>query len=204
MNGIDLAIRGRLGYRGAVHCYSRYKLRTTKRSNDYRVFRQNISYFHSIKNRIELIPNTDGTTSWYNTTKIPLFNKAGEVAGVGGFTINLKKTDENIKPILKMAPAVDYIMSHYTEHIEIEKLAKLMCLSLSSFERQFKKYFNETPLKYLIRIRLEAACQLLVSTDISISEISMRMGFYDQSHFSRNFFKFVGIYPSQYRKEYAG
>jgi len=49
---------------------------------------------------------------------------------------------------------------------------------------------------------MNAACHLLVSTDLPISDISLQTGFYDQSHFSNQFVRHRGLPPSQYRTKY--
>ncbi len=50
---------------------------------------------------------------------------------------------------------------------------------------------------------MNAACHLLVTTDLPISDISLQTGFYDQSHFSNQFVRHRGLPPSQYRTKYA-
>jgi AraC-like DNA-binding protein len=55
----------------------------------------------------------------------------------------------------------------------------------------------------LTNIRLNAACQLLVATDLSMAQIALRTGFYDQSHFTNRFAKRHGVPPSQYRAAHA-
>ncbi len=157
----------------------------------------------NVVNRLELILNPEGTTHWHQTTKIPLYAKTQDLIGVIGYSVDLKKADANLQPVMQMAPVIETIKKRYMEPLEITDLAKIMCMSLSSFERKFKKYFKETPIKYLNRIRIEASCQLLANSDLSISEIAMQTGFYDQSHFSKCFFKYMGKYPSAYRKYYT-
>jgi transcriptional regulator GlxA family with amidase domain len=102
-----------------------------------------------------------------------------------------------------MGPALEAIMANYAEPPSVAELAVKVSLSVSQFERQFKKKFQTTPLKYIARIRIEAACRLLVSTDQSLSAIALQTGFYDQSHFTNQFVRLKGMTPSLYRKEYG-
>jgi transcriptional regulator GlxA family with amidase domain len=82
-------------------------------------------------------------------------------------------------------------------------LATKVSLSVSQFNRQFRKKFHTTPRAYLTNVRMNAACHLLVSTDLPISDISLQTGFYDQSHFSNQFVRHRGLPPSQYRTKYT-
>jgi transcriptional regulator GlxA family with amidase domain len=78
-----------------------------------------------------------------------------------------------------------------------------VALSVSQFNRQFKKKFHTTPRSYLTNVRMNAACHLLVSTDLPISEIALQTGFYDQSHLSNQFTRHRGMSPSHYRSKYS-
>jgi len=74
---------------------------------------------------------------------------------------------------------------------------------VSQFNRQFKKKFHTTPRSYLTSVRMNAACHLLVSSDLPISDIALQTGFYDQSHFSNQFLRHRDMSPSQYRRKYS-
>jgi transcriptional regulator GlxA family with amidase domain len=76
-------------------------------------------------------------------------------------------------------------------------------LSVSQFDRQFKRKFQTTPLKYLTKIRVDAACHQLASTDLPIATIALQTGFYDQSHFTHQFVRYKGTTPFRYRKRFA-
>ena len=60
------------------------------------------------------------------------------------------------------------------------------------------------PLDYLARLRIEEAKKLLVSSDMSIQDISYSVGYVDVHVFIRWFKKYVGTTPGKYRKEYNG
>jgi transcriptional regulator GlxA family with amidase domain len=76
-------------------------------------------------------------------------------------------------------------------------------MSVVQFERRFKRLFRETPLKYVNRIRIRAACQLLLHTALSISDVARRSGFSDPSYFTKRFQAHLRIRPLEYRRKYA-
>lgn len=153
----------------------------------------------ALVDRIELVRNTDGSVDWFDTTKTPVFDRRGRVIGVAGVTRDLKKMHSTNQRFFAMAPVIETIMSDYALPLTVASLAAKVDLSLSQFERQFKRKFRTTPRKYITRIRVQAACQLLATTDLPISEVAQQTGFYDQSHFSHQFRRERGMTPSRYR-----
>ncbi len=89
---------------------------------------------------------------------------------------------------------------HSYSNLSLEELAKLCNLSLSSFKREFKKVFNNTPNNYISNQKLKRAKELLRITDMPISEIAYGVGFNDPLYFTRIFKKKIGSSPTQYRE----
>ena len=78
-----------------------------------------------------------------------------------------------------------------------------MCfLSTGRFHHVFKDYTGMTPKEYINNIRISRAKELLVNTDMTMSEIAERTGFYDQNYFSRMFKKHTGSCPKNYIAQY--
>lgn len=96
--------------------------------------------------------------------------------------------------------ATAYFYEHYRENINIEEYVKSLCLSNSVFFRKFKLYTGMTPLQYLLDIRLSNAKKLLETTDYSINEIALIVGYENALYFSRLFHKHIGMSPKDYRK----
>lgn len=92
---------------------------------------------------------------------------------------------------------------HLYSNLNRDQLAKLCNLSLSSFKREFKKEFNDSPNNYIIGKKLEKAKELLSLTDLPISEIAYEVGFQDPLYFTRLFKKKMNIAPSKYRAEHS-
>ncbi len=156
----------------------------------------------SLENIIELAILPDHSTEWHSTIKIPLYDRLNRIAGVAGFGRDLKKLSQ-LGSLMHMGKVFDHVMRNYKSPINMVEFASLMSMSLSQVERHFKELFGITPMQYLIRVRIDAACQALVKGKEKISDIALQSGFYDSSHLSRNFQKIMGLSPGDYRKQYA-
>lgn len=156
-----------------------------------------------ILRRVELVANPDGTVSWHVTSKFPLLNRLGDCVGIIGYMRDLERSDDSWLPYRRMNAVVKYINGHYAEPIGVTELAKVASLSISQFERRFRTVCGQTPSRFLIRYRLTRASQILVHSEASLSEIAHAVGFYDHSHFSREFKKHFGLAPGRYRSAHA-
>ncbi|MBI9017690.1 MAG: helix-turn-helix domain-containing protein [Phycisphaerae bacterium] len=153
-------------------------------------------------NKIWLVPSDNGLLNWYLCTKIPLFNKQGQVTGLAGTLRDYKTAGAVLEPYNRIADVIKYINDNYHQTIKITDLAELAHLSVSQFERTFKKLFHTSPLKYIIKARLKYACQSLSQTNETITHIALKTGFYDHSYFTKIFTRYIGIKPGQYREQY--
>ena len=75
--------------------------------------------------------------------------------------------------------------------------------STTYFSAMFKKETGEGFAKYLTRIRMEEAKNLLRETGLPVSEICERVGYSDRKHFTHTFHKIAGVNPAEYRKLYG-
>jgi len=153
-------------------------------------------------NIIELFLNDQGIPEWVTTNKIPIISKTGTVMGVMGTIQINEKLNHPPEYYQGITAAIEYIKKKYRSHLSINDLAGIANLSIRQFERKFKHYFNTTPQKYLIKLRVHAACDLLQNNAEPLSDIALKLGFYDQSSFANHFKKCMGITPLQYRKKY--
>jgi len=91
--------------------------------------------------------------------------------------------------------------SRFDETIDLQELAGSLYVSPDYFRHLFKKSVGESPLSYLIRRRLECACELLRFTDLPIGELARQVGLGNVYYFSRIFRKHHGVTPSMYRHQ---
>jgi len=106
-----------------------------------------------------------------------------------------------IERLNSMKIVMDYISDHYAESITLEKLAHLAGMSPKYFCRYFRSMTGRTPIDYLNYYRIECACEMLSTRDISIKETAISCGFSDGSYFVRSFKKYKNTTPKQYTKK---
>tara|TARA_R110001583_G_scaffold69450_2_gene196910 strand:+ start:162 stop:1025 length:864 start_codon:yes stop_codon:yes gene_type:complete len=93
----------------------------------------------------------------------------------------------------------DIMIQNFQYDLKLNDFAKLCGKSLSTFKREFKLNFNTTPGKWLINKRLEYAKTLLISTDLTVSQIGYESGFKNNSHFIQVFKKKLNVTPKRYK-----
>jgi len=99
------------------------------------------------------------------------------------------------------AQAVEYLRGNYTDpKLSLQTITALLSVSTSYFNNLFKNYTGETFIKYLTRLRMEKAKELLIATDLKNYEIAERVGYDDPGYFGSAFKKFCGMKPSEFRK----
>lgn len=95
---------------------------------------------------------------------------------------------------------IKYISEHYSEHITNESIAKKMHYSAGYLNRLMLSNTGMTLHGYITNVRLDSALKLLASTDMTISDIAFKTGFYSSAHFSNAFKSAMGVSPSTYKR----
>jgi AraC-like DNA-binding protein len=91
----------------------------------------------------------------------------------------------------------DYLRSHYAENVSLSQLTSLTSLSPFHLLRVFRDQVGCPPHEYQTQLRI-AHARRLMRQGSAIAEVALETGFFDQSHFSRNFKRIVGVTPGQY------
>ncbi|MCI5614427.1 MAG: AraC family transcriptional regulator [Agathobacter sp.] len=109
--------------------------------------------------------------------------------------------DEAVKGtnMAQIASALDYINKNYQEPMKASQLAELCNMSETHFRRVFEEYINMPPMEYVNLIRVQKACELMKKSNISMEHVAIKCGFTTPSTFNRNFRKFVGTSPYQWK-----
>jgi AraC family transcriptional regulator len=120
----------------------------------------------------------------------------------------LRKYTHSGKPIaevghldaLKLKQIKDFIEAHLADELTIAALAAQIPMSQFHFARAFKAAVGESPHRYILQQRIERAKALLTIAQLTVAEIAYQVGFSNQSHFTAQFRKTVGITPKQFRE----
>lgn len=158
----------------------------------------------SIINRVELAPDPGNSINWFVTCKVPVYSTEGVIMGLAGTARDISRAGLALQPYTEMRAVLEFVRDHYFRTIEIKELASLVHLSVSQFERRFRNVFQITPLRHIMNVRIRAASLRLTTANDTIASIALDCGFYDHSHFTRNFRKIMGTSPKDYRKQYVG
>lgn len=96
---------------------------------------------------------------------------------------------------------LQYIDENYMDEVNIDEISGILKISKFYFCKVFKKMTGKTITEYVNYVRIREAVSLLRETDMSVTDISMTVGFNDINYFSRVFRSFMGKPPTSIRKE---
>jgi AraC-like DNA-binding protein len=96
--------------------------------------------------------------------------------------------------------AIGFIHTYYYENLALDEISKVANMSPSYFCRKFKEFYGKNYVKYLTEYRIEKSRQLIMESDMSLSEIASRVGINDLSYFSKRFKEHTGLTPNQFRR----
>ena len=96
-----------------------------------------------------------------------------------------------------------FIQRNLDGRLTTEKMAAELGMSVRNFDRRFGKAVGEAPSAYLQKLRVENAKRLLETTDDSIEEITVKVGYEDERSFRRLFRSLTGVSPKAYRLKYS-
>jgi len=108
--------------------------------------------------------------------------------------------ENNRDPFIEKADA--WIRKQPLGECKVDNLAEALGVSSRTLLRRFQKALGESPQSYIQHIRMEQAKSQLESSDISIVDLAIKLGFSDENAFRRAFASFNGLSPSQYRKQF--
>lgn len=96
--------------------------------------------------------------------------------------------------------SLDYINENYMKNIKISELAEICHMSETHFRRLFEETIQMMPVDYINFVRIQKACEYINSSNDSIENVALKVGYISQSTFNRNFNKFVGVPPCKWKK----
>ncbi len=163
--------------------------------------RQILKSGRGIRDHLELHLYAGGRRGWCLTFKEPVRGKDGRIAGVCGISRDLHGPHDRQEDFAAMSKALDHIHKHFDEPLRLPQLAEMAGLSVYQFDQRIRALFHVTAGQYLVKVRIDTACERLSRTAEPIAQIALSCGYSDQSAFSRQFKQAVGISPLAYRKK---
>ena len=157
-----------------------------------------------LQNKLEIITRLGGGIEWRMTSKIPLFDENNKVLGTAGVSRRLEHGEGPPLPTPQRAISnlIDRVHENLGEDITVRDLARQAGMSVSSLERSFRKYLDTTPKQYLVRARIAAACDKLLSTTLSVGQIAASLSYHEHASFTRAFSSIMHMSPKDYRNFY--
>lgn len=160
-----------------------------------------IETLHPKLNIIELFFNRQGLPDWYFTNKLPVIDRNGNAVGVMGVTWRHGGKQGSNPTFSRISPAIEFIRENFRSKVSVADLARLSGFSSRQFGRHFIEAFGTTPQQFIMKTRVQAACEELRKSDTDLASLAINLGFYDQSSFTLHFRKHMGITPLQFRKK---
>jgi AraC-like DNA-binding protein len=165
-----------------------------------------------MRGELEVIRAQGGQPAWHLTTKLPLFrgSEAPRTA-VGLVTIStelaaLGSSDQIGAGLTRAVGLVRSALQDSTASADavrppsVAELARAAGTSVSTLERNMRKVFGLSPRAYVLQQRVDRAMALLTDTDLPISEVATRTGFYDQPSLTRQLVRLTGETPGGFRR----
>lgn len=119
-------------------------------------------------------------------------------------TLGPKKIEVNAEEVVFLESLIEQIEQEIGENLTAEKLAASMSMSHSTLYRKIKSYTGESINSFIRSIRLKQAANLLVDSDLNISQVAYKVGFSDINYFGKCFKQQFHMSPSAFIKSEVG
>ena len=167
-----------------------------------------LNFFKSVKPSIPIIILSDGSSeelilSSFRKGAWDFFKKPFLIRELKMSADSALSTRKRMAPQLKSGGifrALGYITENFATRLRLSQIAQESAMSLSCFERTFKKEIGTTYTKFLNKFRISRATKMLGEENLSISEIAYACGFTNPYHFTRTFRRIMALSPRAYRK----
>ena len=154
-----------------------------------------IKAMNRLKNMLQLKPFEASIAFLKLLQLLATSNEKRLIASVGYATKIIPKAHTRLDKVYA------FIQDNFNKPIKAEEVAKLANMSTSAFSHYFKKATNKSFIQFLTEVRLGHVCQLLITTQLNISEIAFQTGYSNLSNFNRLFKKYKGCSPIQFRNK---
>jgi AraC family transcriptional regulator len=124
------------------------------------------------------------------------------VLGIESMLLNLISCLQNIEGSELKKPSwvktvMELLHDRWNENMSLDEIAKICGVHPVTVSKNFQRYFCSNMSEYIRKIRIEKALTMMQKSETNLTEIAYECGFYDQSHFIKNFKEFTGFSPRQ-------
>jgi len=98
----------------------------------------------------------------------------------------------------------EFVHAKLEDELSLRELAQSVGLSTAHFSEMFRKSMGETPHRFVLRLRVERAKEMLRVAESRVLDVAIACGFKTQQHFARVFRQLCGTSPTEYRREFQG
>ena len=119
---------------------------------------------------------------------------------------NLAASDDkytHVSQLSEIKTMMEYVQDHYKNKVSLEDIATVGGMGKTNCTKLFRRYLNKSPIEYLIEYRLQKGVELLVSSNLNITEICFETGFTSSSYFAEQFREKMGCTPKEYRRRFV-
>ena len=109
--------------------------------------------------------------------------------------------ENNEKPRVSLSKSINYLNNYYNTQIKIPDLAKMDGHSVTRYNLHFKEQMGMPPTKYIIKLRMNMATELIENSDLPINQIGEMCGYEDYNFFAKVFKAYTGLSPKKYKEE---
>ena len=156
----------------------------------------------AIRDHLEIHLYSGGGSGWCLTYKEPVIAPDGGIIGICGISRDLQQPVETGDDYAALSGCIEHIHRHLDEPPRLPALAAMAGMSIYQFDQRIRALFRLSAGQYLVKVRIDAACERLRHGAQPISRIALDCGYSDQSSFSRQFRQTVGMSPLAYRRKF--
>ncbi|HEY1066663.1 MAG TPA: AraC family transcriptional regulator [Pirellulales bacterium] len=151
----------------------------------------------ALLNELELHLYPTGAAGWCLTTKLPLKNRENRCIGLVGLSRDLHAPTEDYRDV---AESLRQAQGRLDQTFTVDELARQAGLSAYQFDQRIREVFHVSATQLMLKFRMDRATQQLRDTDKPILQIALDCGYAEQSSFTRQFHRVIGLAPGEYRK----
>ena len=154
----------------------------------------------TVNAQLELHLFANGREGWCLTWKVAIKDLSGKLLGLAGISRDVPQLAGPLNDHSAFAKVIDFIQQNIDSPMQIKDIAEFAGVSAFQIDQRIRDLFGLSTGQFVVRTRIDFACNRLRQTKDPISQIALDCGYSDQAAFSRQFKKSVGVTALAYRE----